>query len=165
MLIVPPSPNVEEAQGQQDLVEGRSRGWRASRTWWRRRRSCRGSRIWWRTQPRSPGQQDVVETQSQLPGQPDLVVGSPTVSDSGPAGGARFILSDNGAQRWGWRLAGDDVCAATGSTDATITTSDAEVGEGSGGGAGRLGERRRVGGADGAVEFRHVLLRRVRGMR
>ena len=87
MLIVPPSPNVEEAQGQQDLVE----------------------------------------TPPQLPGQPDLVVASPSVNDSNPAAGAGFTLSA------AMRNDGDGASAATTlryyrSTDATITTSDTEVG-------------------------------------
>ena len=74
MLIVPPSPNVTEAQGH-----------------------------------------------------PDLVVGAPTVSDSSPAAGAGFTLSA------AVRNDGDGASAATTlryyrSTDATITTSDTEVG-------------------------------------
>ena len=58
---------------------------------------------------------------------PDLVVSSPSVSDSGPAGGAQFTLSatvSNG---------GEGAAAATmlryyRSTDVTITTTDTEVG-------------------------------------
>ena len=58
---------------------------------------------------------------------PDLVVASPSVSDSGPAAGAAFTLSAT------VRNAGDGDAAATTlryyrSTDATITTSDTEVG-------------------------------------
>ena len=54
---------------------------------------------------------------------PDLVVSSPSVSDSGPAGGAQFTLSAT------VRNAGEGVSGATTlryyqSTDATITTSD-----------------------------------------
>ena len=126
MLIVPPSPNVEEAQGQQDLVETQPR-LAGQQDLVETPPQLPGQPDLVETQPRSPGQQDVVETQSQLPGQPDLVVGSPTVSDSGPAGGARFILSTT------VRNDGDGASPATTlrcyrSTDATITTSDAEVG-------------------------------------
>ena len=58
---------------------------------------------------------------------PDLVVGSPLVSNSGPAPGAKFTLSAT------VRNDGDGAAAATTlryyrSTDATITTSDTEVG-------------------------------------
>ena len=58
---------------------------------------------------------------------PDLVVASPSVSDSGPAAGAAFTLSAT------VRNDGDGDAAATTlryyrSTDATITTSDTEVG-------------------------------------
>ena len=58
---------------------------------------------------------------------PDLTVGSPTVSDSNPAAGASFTLSATVSN------AGDGESAATTlryyrSTDATITTSDTEVG-------------------------------------
>ena len=58
-------------------------------------------------------------------GAPDLVVGTPTVSDSGPDAGATFTLSAT------VRNAGDESSAATTlryyrSTDATITTSDTQ---------------------------------------
>ncbi len=58
---------------------------------------------------------------------PDLVVGAPTVSDSGPDAGATFTLSAT------VRNAGDEASAATTlryyrSADATITTSDTQVG-------------------------------------
>ena len=58
---------------------------------------------------------------------PDLVVGAPTVSDSGPDAGATFTLSAT------VRNAGDESSAATTlryyrSADATITTSDTQVG-------------------------------------
>ena len=66
-------------------------------------------------------------TVPEPPGPPDLVVMAPTVSDRGPAGGARFTLSTT------VRNDGDGAAAATTlryyrSTDATITTSDTEVG-------------------------------------
>ena len=100
MLIVPPSPNVEEAQGQQDLVE---------------------------TQPRLAGQQDLVETPPQLPGQPDLVVASPSVNDSNPAAGARFTLSAT-VRNDGDGTSVATTLRYYRSTDATITTSDTAVG-------------------------------------
>ena len=58
---------------------------------------------------------------------PDLVVAAPLLSDSGPAPGAKFTLSAT------VRNDGDGAAAATTlryhrSTDATITTSDTEVG-------------------------------------
>ena len=61
------------------------------------------------------------------PGEPDLVVAAPSVSDSGPTAGATFTLSAT------VRNAGDGASAATTlryyrSPDATITTSDTEVG-------------------------------------
>ena len=79
------------------------------------------------TVPEPPGQPDLVETPPPLPGHPDLVVASPTVSDSSPAAGAGFTLSA------AVRNDGDGASAATTlryyrSTDATITTSDTEVG-------------------------------------
>ena len=60
-------------------------------------------------------------------GHPDLMVGSPSVSEKGPAAGASFTLSAE------VRNDGDESAAATTlryyrSTDATITTSDSEVG-------------------------------------
>ena len=68
-------------------------------------------------------------TVPEPPGQPDLVVGSPSVSDSGPAAGAQFTLSAT------VRNDGDGASGATTlryyrSTDATITTSDRAVGTG-----------------------------------
>ena len=59
-------------------------------------------------------------------GRPDLAVGSPSVSDSGPAVGTSFTLSAT------VRNDGDAASAATTlryyqSTDATITTADTEV--------------------------------------
>ena len=68
-------------------------------------------------------------TVPEPPGQPDLVVGSPSVSDSGPAAGASFTLSTT------VRNDGDGTSPATTlryyrSTDATITTSDRAVGTG-----------------------------------
>ena len=66
---------------------------------------------------------DVVPTRPA----PDLVVTSPTVSDSGPEAGAQFTLSATVSNE------GEGAAAATmlryyRSTDATITTSDTEVG-------------------------------------
>ena len=65
--------------------------------------------------------------QVTVPDKPDLVVAAPTVSDSGPAAGASFTLSAT------VRNAGEGASAATTlryyrSTDATITTSDTQVG-------------------------------------
>ena len=62
-----------------------------------------------------------------VPDKPDLVVAAPTVSDSGPAAGASFTLSAT------VRNAGKGASAATTlryyrSTDATIATSDTQVG-------------------------------------
>ena len=72
---------------------------------------------------------DVVElaTQPPLSGSPDLEVGTPTVGDSAPVTGAVFSLSAT------VRNAGDAESPATTlryyrSSDATITTSDTEVG-------------------------------------
>ena len=61
------------------------------------------------------------------PRRPDLTVTAPSVSDSSPAGGAGFTLSAT------VRNGGDGAAAATGlkyyrSSDATITTSDTQVG-------------------------------------
>ena len=63
----------------------------------------------------------------QQEGTPDLIVGSPSASDSGPAAGVTFTL------RATVRNLGDGASAATTlryyrSTDATITTSDTQVG-------------------------------------
>ena len=70
---------------------------------------------------------NVLETLEQTQGSPDLTVGSPTGSNSGPAAGETFTLSAT------VRNAGDGESAATTlryyrSTDATITSSDTEVG-------------------------------------
>ena len=64
---------------------------------------------------------------AQMQAQPDLVVAAPTVSDSDPAAGAQFTLSV------AVRNDGDAAAAATTvryyrSTDATIATSDTQVG-------------------------------------
>ena len=79
------------------------------------------------TQPQLTSRQNLVETQSESTGHPDLVVAAPTVSDGGPAAGARFTLSTT------VRNDGDAASAATTlryyrSTDATITMSDRAVG-------------------------------------
>ena len=63
----------------------------------------------------------------QQVGTPDLIVGSPSASDSGPVAGVTFTL------RATVRNLGDGASAATTlryyrSTDATVTTSDTEVG-------------------------------------
>ena len=67
------------------------------------------------------------QPQDQPQGNPDLVVISPSVSDSGPTAGTKFTLSAT------VRNDGDGASEATTlryyqSTDATITTSDTEVG-------------------------------------
>ena len=69
----------------------------------------------------------VLVTQVQIQGSPDLEVGTPTVSDAGPAPGGSFTLSATVSN------AGDGESAATTlryyrSTDGTITTSDTAVG-------------------------------------
>ena len=58
---------------------------------------------------------------------PDLVVGSPTVSDSNPAPGAVFTLSATASNAGGGESAATTLRYYQ-STDATITTSDTEVG-------------------------------------
>ena len=68
-----------------------------------------------------------VDVREVSQGAPDLVVAAPTVSDSGPDAGATFTLSATVSN------AGDESSAATTlryyrSTDATITTSDTQVG-------------------------------------
>ena len=68
-----------------------------------------------------------VDVSEESQGAPDLVVGTPTVSDSGPDAGATFTLSAT------VRNAGDESSAATTlryyrSTGAIITTSDTELG-------------------------------------
>ena len=59
--------------------------------------------------------------------EPDLVVGSPSVSDSGPAAGAQFTLSAT-VRNDGSGAAGATMLRYYRSPDETITTSDAEVG-------------------------------------
>ena len=78
-------------------------------------------------QPQSTSRQNLVERQPRSTGHPDLVPASPTVSDGGPAAGARFTLSTT------VRNDGDGASAAATlryyrSTDSTITTSDRAVG-------------------------------------
>ena len=68
-----------------------------------------------------------IDVSEESQGAPDLVVAAPTVSDNGPDAGATFTLSAT------VRNAGDESSAATTlryyrSTDATITTSDTQVG-------------------------------------
>ena len=59
--------------------------------------------------------------------EPDLVVGSPSVSDSGPAAGAQFTLSAT-VRNDGSGAAGATTLRYYRSADETITTSDARVG-------------------------------------
>ena len=59
--------------------------------------------------------------------EPDLVVGSPSVTDSGPAAGAQFTLSAT-VRNDGSGAAGATTLRYYRSPDETITTSDAEVG-------------------------------------
>ena len=124
--------------------------------------AARFSFTWVKTQPQSPVQLHVVKTQPRVTAHPDLVVGAPTVSDRGPVAGGAFHLVDNGAERWRRGLGGHDVALlpVNGRDDHDVRRIG---GDGRGVGVGRLGERRRVGGPDGAVEPRHILLRRVRG--
>ena len=126
LLIVPPSPNVPETQGQQDLVETPPQ-LPGQQNLVETPPQLPGQQKLVKTPPRLPGQQNLVKTQSQLPDQPDLVVESPTVSDSGPVTEARFTLSATVSNT------GDGESPATTlryyrSTDATITTSDTAVG-------------------------------------
>ena len=77
---------------------------------------------------------------------PDLVVTPPSVSDSGPAGGAQFTLSAT------VRNDGEGAAAATmlryyRSTDATITTTDTEVGTDA------IGELAAAGSSSQSVEL------------
>ena len=70
---------------------------------------------------------NVLETLEQTQGSPDLVVGSPSVSDSGPAAGATFTLSATVSND------GDGESETTTlryyqSTDSAITTTDTAVG-------------------------------------
>ena len=72
-------------------------------------------------------QVDVVETQQKGQGHPDLEVGTPTVSDSGPETGASFTLSAT-VSNAGAGESPPPTLRYYRSTDATITTSDTEVG-------------------------------------
>ena len=69
----------------------------------------------------------VLQTQQQLQGRPDLEVGTPTVSDDSPAPGASFTLSAT-VQNDGNGESAATTLRYFRSTDATITTSDTEVG-------------------------------------
>ena len=69
----------------------------------------------------------VLQTQQQLQGRPDLEVGTPTVSDDSPAPGASFTLSAT-VQNDGNGESAATMLRYFRSTDATITTSDTEVG-------------------------------------
>ncbi len=66
-------------------------------------------------------------TVSPVPTAPDLVVGSPTASDNSPAAGASFTLSATVRNR-GDGASGSTTLRYYRSTDATISTSDTEVG-------------------------------------
>ena len=63
------------------------------------------------------------EPEPDLERHPDLVVSSPSVSDSGPAGGAQFTLSAT-VRNDGEGVSGATTLSYYLSTDATITTSD-----------------------------------------
>ena len=69
----------------------------------------------------------VLQTQQQLQGRPDLEVGTPTVSDDSPAPGVSFTLSATVQNDGNGESAGTTLRYFR-STDATITTSDTEVG-------------------------------------
>ena len=69
----------------------------------------------------------VQDTAPAQPGDPDLVVASATVSDSSPSAGARFALSVSVTNGGGGSSAATTLHYYR-SADATITTSDAEVG-------------------------------------
>ena len=112
----------------------------------------------------SPAVRVTVQATGAAPrGHPDLVVTSASVSDSGPAAGARFTLSATA------RNAGGGAAPATmlryyRSADATITTSDTHVGTVA------IAGLAAAGSASGSVDpdragdgAGHVLLRGVRG--
>ena len=66
-------------------------------------------------------------TVSPVPTAPDLVVGSPTVSDNSPVAGASFTLSAT-VRNQGDAASGSTTLRYYRSTDATISSSDTEVG-------------------------------------
>ena len=101
-------------------------------------------------------------TVTEPQGYPDLMVTSRSVSDRLPVTGTSFRLSATVSND------GDGTAAATTlryyrSTDATITTSDTEVGTNAIAGLGAEGSSSGVGGCDGACDGWSVLLRGVRG--
>ena len=83
----------------------------------------------------------VLQTQQQLQGRPDLEVGTPTVSDDSPAPGASFTLSAT-VQNDGNGESATTTLRYFRSTDATITTSDTEVGTDAVAGLARSGSDR-----------------------
>ena len=106
----------------------------------------------------------VLRTARQQSGQPNLEVGTPTVDDAGPDTSAPFTLSATVSNT------GDGEAPATTlrfyrSTDATITTSDTEVGTDAVGVLAATGHPRTIDLAEGAVDDRLLLLRCVRGRR
>ena len=116
-----------------------------------------------------------VQVTVPAPERPDLMVVSPSVSNNSPTVGSQFTLSATVQND------GNGESAATTlryflSTDATITTSDAEVGTDAVAGEGcgqqlldirgrpcAVRERQAVGGTGRALGARAILLRRVRG--
>ena len=92
------------------------------------------------------------------PARPDLMVTSPSVSDSGPANRRTVHAVRFGDERWEWQRGGYDVALlpVVGQDDRDIRHAGRY---GRDLGACRFRERRPVGGADGAVDARHVLLR------
>ena len=83
----------------------------------------------------------VLQTQQQLQSRPDLEVGTPTVSDDSPAPGASFTLSAT-VQNDGNGESAATTLRYFRSPDATITTSDTEVGTDAVAGLARSGSDR-----------------------
>ena len=92
---------------------------------------------------------------------PDLVVGSPSVNESSPAGGAPFELTAT-VENHGEGSASTTTLRYYQSAYATISTSDTEVGADAIGGLAASGTSSQSVGSDGA-RARHVLLRSMRG--
>ena len=94
--------------------------------------------------------------------EPDLVVGTPSVSDSGPAAGAQFTLSAT-VRNDGSGAAGATTLRYYRSADETITTSDTEVGTDAVTGLARFRKQQPVGGPCRPGDAGNLLLRGVRG--
>ena len=94
---------------------------------------------------------------------PDLVVESPSVERRQPGGRGGLHAFGDGAERGRRGVGGHDaaVLPVDGCGDHDVGHGG---GHGPGGGAGRVGEQQPVGGCDGAVDLRDLLLRCVRGL-